>query len=184
MAAHPDTSVSSGRLPSDWIEQHDKLPVSERAFIYHERNQQDWWEQNKRIRKLLLEVETVIKALIRAGEAPSVRMLSWSQLARRIGCDRATLQHVRRYHWVNEQRNQLLSLLHGAKEQKNVANDKAEKRLSEVERLKMSLQNQRDQTAVWYAKCMGLEEQITLLERLLAKREEKIEELVARNHQF
>lgn len=180
MGAHPSIGPSDASPIADWIELHDKLPVDERSFVYHERNQRDWWEQNKRIRKGLLEAEAEIKRLIRTGKVPSVRILSWSQLAARIGCNRATLKQVRRHHWVNERLNQLLALLHTAKEHKNTANDQAEVKLSEIKFLEVSLQNQRNQTAAWYSKYLDSEERVTDLERLLVIRERKIEELVAR----
>ncbi|HET9505357.1 MAG TPA: hypothetical protein VFO93_17570 [Hymenobacter sp.] len=175
---------SDDSFTTDWIEQHDRLPVDERSFFYHERNQRDWWEQNKRIRKMFVDVNLELKKLIRANNVPSVRMLSWSQLAHSIGCDRATLKHVRRYYWVNELRNQLLALLNDAKQQKSSPKEDISVELSEVEGLKVSLQNQRNQTAIWYDKCIVQEEQISFLERVLAKREAKIQELVTRNRQF
>jgi hypothetical protein len=175
---------SDNSLMTDWIEQHDRLPTDGRCFFYHERNQKDWWEQNKRIRKLFADVEIETKRLIRANNVPSVRFLSWSQLAHKAGCDRATLKHVRRYYWVNELRNQLLALLSDAKQKKSSASEKALVELSELESLKRSLQNQRDQTAIWYDKCIAQEERIDILERVLEKREAKIQELVTRNRQF
>ena len=184
MTASPDDASSGKSQHPDWIELHDKLPVDERGFVYHERNQQDWWAQNKRIRQVLREVETELKSLIRTGKAPSVRLVSWKQLAARIGCNRATLQQVRRHHWVNEQRNQLLSLLDTAKEQKNVARERADAKLSELESLKISLQKQRDQTAIWYSKCIALEEQMADLERLLVRQKKKIQELGSHKQQF
>lgn len=184
MAASPDDASSGEGQHPDWIELHDKLPVDERGFVYHERNQQDWWEQNKRIRQVLREVEAELKTLIRAGKVPSVRIVSWTQLADRIGCHRATLQQVRRQHWVNEWQNQLLSLLVTAKEQKNVVHDQAEAKLSEAKSLKISLQKQRDQTAIWYSKSIELEAQVADLERLLVRQEKKLAEIASHKQQF
>lgn len=184
MTASPDDASNGKSQHPDWNEMHDKLPVDERDFVYHERNQQDWWEQNKRIRQALREVETELKTLIRAGKAPSVRLVSWKQLAARIGCNRATLQQVRRRHWVNERRNELLSLLDTAKEQKNVAREQADAKLSEAESLKISLHKQRDQTAIWYSKCVELEDQMVELERLLVHQKKKIQELESHKQQF
>lgn len=183
MASSDDASSGEGQHP-DWIELHDKLPVDERGFEYHKRNQQDWWKQNKRIRQVLREVEAELKTLIRTGKVPSVRIVSWTKLANRIGCNRATLQQVRRRHWVNEWQNQLLSLLVTAKEQKNVVHDQAEAKLSEVKSLKISLQKQRDQTAIWFNKCIGLDAQVADLERLLLRQEKKMEELSSRKQQL
>jgi hypothetical protein len=174
MVASSDNASSGDSPRLDWIELHDKLPVDERGFMYHERNQRDWWEQNKRIRQVLREVELELKNVARTGKLPSVRLLSCKQLAERIGCHRATLLQVRRYHWVNEWLERLRTLLKTVKEQKNVTHDRAEAKLSEVESLKISLQKQRDQTAIYYSKNIILQEEVADLKRLLAIRERKM----------
>ena len=183
MDKNPNITSNDSDSLHDWIEQHDKLPVDEHSSFYQERNQKDWWEQNKRIRRLFADTESEMKVLVKAGKAPSVRMVSWSQLANKIGCHRATLKHERRLYWTNEQRNRLLLLIDSAKQQKDVALDKSKAELSEVEQLQSRLQNQRDQTAIWYDKCVGLEEQVDTLKSILAKREEKIRDITIRNHQ-
>ncbi|HLK97214.1 MAG TPA: hypothetical protein VK364_05555 [Hymenobacter sp.] len=48
--------------PTDWIEPQDRLPIEEVSFAYQERNQEDWWKQNKQIRDLLSRIEQHIES--------------------------------------------------------------------------------------------------------------------------
>lgn len=176
----PEFVLRQGASTADWVERDDRLSMENRAAAYYERNQQDWWDQNKKIRDLLGDIEKQISRLVRAGEIPSIKLVSWSQMARRLSCDRATLKHDRRRHWVNARREQLLSLIENAKQQKRILLESTQPDLSEVEQLKRSLSAQRTQTGIWYDKCIGLEQQIAQLTRLLAIREARIKELLSK----
>ncbi len=176
----PEFVLRQGASLADWIERDDRLPLENQSAAYYERNQQDWWEQNRKIRKLLGDIEKQIQRIINAGEIPSVKLVSWLQMARNLSCDRATLKHARRHHWVASRREQLLTLIENAKQQKRALLEPAQPKISELEQLKQSLSAQRTQTGLWYDKCINLEQQISQLNRLLAVREARIQELLSK----
>lgn len=177
----PKFVLRQGASLADWIERDDRLPLENQSAAYYERNQQDWWEQNRKIRKLLGDIEKQIQRIINAGEIPSVKLVSWLQMARNLSCDRATLKHARRHHWVASRREQLLILIENAKQQKRALLEPAQPKISELEHLKQSLSAQRTQTGLWYDKCINLEQQISQLNRLLAVREARIQELLSKD---
>lgn len=176
----PEFVLRQGASLADWIERDDRLPLENQAAAYHERNQRDWWEQNRKIRKLLGDIEKQVHRIINAGEIPSVKLVSWLQMARNLSCDRATLKHVRRHYWVASRREQLLALIENAKQQKRALLEPAQPKISELEQLKKSLLAQRTQTGLWYDKCINLEQQISQLNRLLAVRDSRIQELLSK----
>ncbi|GAB3241745.1 hypothetical protein GCM10027346_37520 [Hymenobacter seoulensis] len=170
----PEFVFRHGGSASDWVDQHDRLRAEAQSFAYYERNQLDWWKQNKQIRDLFIDVEQEVRSSIKAGKIPSIRILSWVQLARRLSCDRATLKHDRRYHWINDRRLMLLTLIQQAREESKIVAEPAITKLSEMEQLKVSLQQQRTQTAIWYDKYLRLEQRYEELLRVLAVRKKQL----------
>jgi len=162
----------------DWVEKDDRLPMDSQGLAFYERNQLDWWEQNVRIRTFLSALEKEIILLIKSKKDPSIRLVSWLQMARKLGCDRITLKHHRRFSWIDAKRTYLLTLIADAKKQKKGIDLSIAPAVSEINQLKEKLHSQRNQTALFYDKCIGLEEQIETLKRLLNSREEKIKQLL------
>jgi hypothetical protein len=173
----PDFVLQGGGNEQDWVEVHNRLSSEEIRSAYDSRNQQDWWQQNKRIRELLTTIEHYLKKEIKAGTIPSVRVVSWSQWAHKLDCDRATLKHPRRYHWVNTYRVRLLAMIETAKNQTKTA-PLSEPIVSEIDELKKRLHNQRTQTAIWYEKAIFLEQLVNEQKLALEVQNKKIERLL------
>ena len=167
----PEFVSHAGCVASDWIECHDRLAVDGREACYHERNQHDWWELNRKIRKEFLRVEEVIKAQLRSGDRPSVRLVSWTQLASGLKCDRATLKHPKRCQWVDAERQRLLCLMSEIKVADSIASKKSDA-VAKMGEMQRSLDSQRSQTSLWYAEYLRVKSEVDQLKRVLARRKE------------
>lgn len=89
-----------------WIEKHDRL-YSDRELTEKLKmeNQLAFWRKNCDIRKALDEIEKELKT----SSKHSIRLVGWSEIARRAKCDRNTLKKIERFKWVNEERERLLN---------------------------------------------------------------------------
>jgi len=172
--AVPEFVIRMGGTPDEWIERDDRLNAENENLGFNERNQLDWWIQNRKIRVFLTELAKLVEGKIRRGESPSKRLISWSYIARELKCDRATLKHPRRYQWVRARQTQLLSLIEESASRRAELQAVSEPGISDIDRLNMQLATQRTQTARWYDKCVNLEHQVAQLRRLLAIRNAKI----------
>lgn len=178
----PSFVLRQGASAADWVEWDDRLPQENQASAYDERNQQDWWERNKKIRELFDHLEKQIRHLVSAGEIPSTTLVSWSKLARKLNCNRATFKHPRRKHWVSARHVELLILITNAKQEARLSLEPTQPKISELEELRQSLSAQRTQTGIVYDKCIRLEQDVAQLRRLLAVRDTRIKELLANTY--
>jgi hypothetical protein len=164
----PAFVIELGGVESDWIETHDRLQEGDKSLHFFQRNQQDWWEKNWKIRRVFDDIEKLVRKKISAGEIPPARLLDWVRLSREVKCDRATIKHEKRIAWVADRRENILKLIEGAKKEKLLALITKVKEPSELEQLKISLNSQRTQTVTWYNQCLNLESEISRLKRVIS----------------
>lgn len=175
----PDFVAGLGAAPNEWVERDDRLNAENQNLGFNERNQRDWWIQNRKIRSFFVDLTRLVEGKIRRGESPSNRWASWSYIARELKCDRATLKHPRRRHWVDARRAQILSLIEDSICHSAGVQAMGQSKASEADQLKVQLAMQRTQTALWCDKCVRLEQQVAQLTRLLDIRNTKIKGLLA-----
>lgn len=169
----PDFVLKNNAKESDWIEEHDLLKIVGDPCPYHKKNQEDWWLLNYKIRNLFSDIEREIRELTRTGKKPSIKCISWTHMAKRLRCDRGTLQHKKRITWVKSRRESIEKLI----KELNSLEEKKEAEIDEIEELKIKLNKSRNTAAELYKKYNEAIARNKDLTRLIGKREEKIDEL-------
>jgi len=175
----PAFVTQHSKRPVDWVELHDRLPIDGAPLAYHDRNQRDWWKLNVRIRELIKVTEEHVVREIKVGITPSVRIVSWARWAKILSCDRATLKHRNRYHWVDAHRTRLLLLIQSAKQQAGLPSLPPISLASQIEELEDRLNKQRNHTAHWYEKYLLLEQEVHEQNNIIRLQGQKIERLLA-----
>ncbi|MDO1447419.1 hypothetical protein Q0590_14215 [Rhodocytophaga aerolata] len=169
-----------GASSRDWIKEHDRLQQLDFQNPFDQRNLEDWWLQNYKIRKLFDSIEAEIKASIKKGVTPSIRIVSWVRLAKKLKCDRATLKHSKRYFWTKNRKENIEKII---LENKNSTTlNPNESRSDKLKEIKETLSKQRNQTAHWFTKCKALEcafNELSIYTENLKAKVEEYEKIIA-----
>ncbi|MGG1554097.1 hypothetical protein [Paenibacillus ferrarius] len=160
----------------EWIEKDDCLDLT--GSPYDQKNQIDWWKQNVKIRAAFKRIEHELKKMYKAENKISVRLVSWTRIAKLAACDRNTLRHPKRYHWTNKHRERLLHRITELSDN-CLEYEREESKLTSIEAqtLQLQLEKSRNEVARWVYQFKDMEHELKKYKRLANMRGKTIERL-------
>lgn len=164
----------------EWIEKCDRLyaedELSEKLKM---ENQLAFWRKNCDIRSALREIEVEVKSTSK----PSVRLVGWSEIARKAKCDRNTLKKIERFEWVNNAREKLLKML-DEKNKKLMPLQIVMSEADEIQLLEKQAALSKEEAARWFVKYEEATRELQLVKEALERQIKANSQLAEQNQKL